>query len=683
MATTGAKRKQRASTSSNTMITILSVLLLATIVLALLTFIHVSQRDAFDEQYLLRTAEERILAQRVAKYALAASAGDESAFGLLRNAREEFEVVLTELREGSPADGLPASPPEVSAYLEGLDGIWSSLRDDTGLILESQDEILAVKEYVAVITELLPPLQEYSDDVVRLLVQSKAPAPQVYVASNQMMLAQRIENNVSRVLSGGEASAAAIEQFGQDAERFGQVLEGMLRGDEELGVDPVTSVGGEQKLREIAMLFSTVADHAEEIIGTAPEVLPALAAAGRVAEDSDLVNDAAEELILAYRESPGRLQVGGIKASPLVITVLGGLATLFLILLGAQLLVDARRREQAIKMQNDNNQGAILRLLDEMGDLADGDLTVQATVTEDITGAIADSMNYAIEATRNLVATINNTSAQVTRAVQESQATATDLAEASEQQAQQITAASEAIQNMTQAIDQMSDDATESAEVAQRSTEIAAKGAETVRRTIQGMDSIREQIQETSKRIKRLGESSQEIGDIVELIDDIADQTNILALNAAMQAAMAGEAGRGFAVVADEVQRLAERSSNATKQIEALVKTIQADTNEAVSSMETSTAGVVGGAKLAEDAGEALKEIETVSNYIADLTRKIADSAQQQSAEASGVNDRMGVIQQITHQTSASTSQTAESIGNLAALAQELQQSVAGFRLPA
>jgi twitching motility protein PilJ len=303
-------------------------------------------------------------------------------------------------------------------------------------------------------------------------------------------------------------------------------------------------------------------------------------------------------------------------------------------------------------------------------------------VTEDITGAIADSINYAIEALRNLVTTINGTADQVSGAAQESRATAMHLAEASELQAQQITQTTGAIKDMSQAIDGMASDAKESAEVAQRSVEIAGKGGETVRSTIQGMDTIREQIQETAKRIKRLGESSQEIGDIVELIDDIADQTNILALNAAMQAAMAGEAGRGFAVVADEVQRLAERSSNATKQIEALVKTIQADTNEAVTSMEASTTGVVKGAKYAEDAGEALMEIENVSNYIAELTRKIADSAVYQSQEATKVDDSMSVIQEITNQTADGTRQTAASVGTLAELADELQRSVAGFRLP-
>ncbi|MEM6936904.1 MAG: methyl-accepting chemotaxis protein, partial [Pseudomonadota bacterium] len=204
-----------------------------------------------------------------------------------------------------------------------------------------------------------------------------------------------------------------------------------------------------------------------------------------------------------------------------------------------------------------------------------------------------------------------------------------------------------------------------------------------VRQTIDGMDNIREQIQETSKRIKRLGESSQEIGDIVELINDIAEQTNILALNAAIQAASAGEAGRGFAVVADEVQRLAERASNATKRIETLVQTIQADTNEAVISMEQTTTEVVNGARLAEDAGEALGEIEKVSHDLADLIQNISEAARQQSAAATNISGTMNVIQEITTQTSAGTSQTAESIGHLADLAAELRRSVADFKLPA
>jgi twitching motility protein PilJ len=680
-ATSGQRAKAKGA--SNTLIVVLSVLLLATILVALLTFIHVSQRDAYDEQYLLRASEQRILSQRIAKYALAAAQGDQDSFALLQHSRDQFEGVLEELKTGSQADGLPPAPPEVGGELSNLESSWRKLRANADQVLDNQETILSVDNLITVVAELIPQLQEFSDEVVRILVRNKAPQSQVYIATNQLMLAQRIEANVGKVLAGGDTTATAVDQFSQDAERFGRILEGMLRGDAELNVAQIVDPEAEGKLREAAMLFGSVADHAQEIIETAPQVIPALNAAAEVTLDSDVVNDAAEELILAFRGSPGRLGIGTIKASPAVITFLGGLAAVFLVLLGLQLLVDSRRRERAIQRQNDANQAAILRLLDEMGDLADGDLTVTATVSEDITGAIADSMNYAIEATRNLVTTINETSERVATAAQETQTTALRLTEASNHQAEKIADATSAIRNMTQAIDQMTSDATESAEVAQRSVEIAGTGAQTVRRTIQGMDSIREQIQETSKRIKRLGESSQEIGDIVELIDDIADQTNILALNAAMQAAMAGEAGRGFAVVADEVQRLAERSGNATKQIEALVKTIQSDTNEAVNSMEVSTAGVVSGANLAEDAGEALKEIESVSKYIADLTQKIADSAQQQSAAASGVNETMVVIQEITSQTSDGTKQTAASIGNLAELANDLQNSVAGFRLPA
>jgi len=328
------------------------------------------------------------------------------------------------------------------------------------------------------------------------------------------------------------------------------------------------------------------------------------------------------------------------------------------------------------------NPQAILRLLNEISDLADGDLTAQATVTDDFTGAIADSINYTIDALRSLVTTINETTVQVSSAAQETQATAMHLAEASDHQAQQITGASAAINEMAVSIDEVSKNAVTLAQEAKDSVQIANAGAEAVQKNIHGMDTIREQIQETSKRIKRLGESSQEIGEIVELINDIADQTNILALNAAIQAAMAGEAGRGFAVVADEVQRLAERSGNATKQIEALVKTIQTDTNEAVISMEQSTSDVVAGGRMAQDAGEALEKIEEGSGHLAALIEQVTQLANQQAGAATNVSDTMNVIQEITTQTSAGTNETAASIGNLAELANELRRSVAGFKLP-
>jgi len=332
--------------------------------------------------------------------------------------------------------------------------------------------------------------------------------------------------------------------------------------------------------------------------------------------------------------------------------------------------------------QNERNQQAILRLLDEMGSLADGDLTVEATVTEDITGTIADSFNYAIEELRKLVATVNETAIMVDSAAKQTESSATHMSRAADNQTKEINAATESIVSMAASIEEVSGNAERSSDVARHSVEVAHKGGEAVRRTIDGMNTIRETIQDTSKRIKRLGESSQEIGNIVELINDIAEQTNILALNASIQASMAGEAGRGFAVVADEVQRLAERSTNATKQIEVLVSTIQADTKEAVVSMERSTTDVVGGALLAENAGAALDEIEQVSNQIASLVQNISSSARQQAGSAADVTRRTTKLREISQQTGKATTATAAAISKLSEFATQLRRSVAGFTLP-
>ncbi len=372
-------------------------------------------------------------------------------------------------------------------------------------------------------------------------------------------------------------------------------------------------------------------------------------------------------------------EINIVSNTSLLLAVVG----IVLVALIAVVMISQTRKQLAEQAsQNERNQAAILQLLDEIADLAEGDLRIHASVTENFTGAIADSINFAIDQMRILVSNINNLSLQVSKAASETQSTASNLASAAENQAREIGAASQAINEMAISIDQVSSNAAESAAVAERAVEIANKGAEVVQDTIHGMDTIRGQIQETSKRIKRLGESSQEIGDIVSLINDIADQTNILSLNAAIQASMAGDAGRGFAVVADEVQRLAERSSAATKQIAALVKTIQTDTNEAVISMEQTTSEVVGGAKRAQDAGVALEEIENVSTNLAELIQAISNAARQQAASAGHVSNTMNVIQEITAQTVHGSEQTAASIGNLAGIASEMQTSVEGFKLP-
>ena len=451
----------------------------------------------------------------------------------------------------------------------------------------------------------------------------------------------------------------------------------MLEGNPSIGIAAVTDPDAASRLQEIQSLFRYVSDSVDQILLTSPELYQVRTAANEIFSGSQLMLDNLSELAQGF-ESRADSRV----ANTLLGYVLAAVAFMCLLLIGIQLTRDTRERLAETREKNERNQAAILRLLDEIGDLADGDLTAQATVTEDFTGAIADSINESIDQLRALVETINATAQEVEQAAQDTQGTAMHLAEASEHQAQEIAGASAAVNEMAVSIDQVSANASESAAVAERSVAIANKGNEVVQNTIVGMDTIREQIQDTSKRIKRLGESSQEIGDIVSLINDIADQTNILALNAAIQASMAGDAGRGFAVVADEVQRLAERSSGATKQIEALVKTIQTDTNEAVISMEHTTAEVVRGARLAQDAGIALEEIENVSMSLAELIQNISNAARQQSSSAAHISNTMNVIQEITSQTSAGTNATAKSIGNLAEMAAELRASVAGFTLP-
>lgn len=396
---------------------------------------------------------------------------------------------------------------------------------------------------------------------------------------------------------------------------------------------------------------------------------------------SNIVNTS-DQIIAAARKAIVEYEIQGKARLWMIVAIVAGLASLLLLVyIGYGQVSRARQQFLQIEQANLSNQEAILHLLDEMGDLADGDLTVKAMVTENITGAIADSINYTIDSLRDLVTEINRATEQVNEATASAQATSADLLKAAELQSQQITETGEAVTNMTRSILQVSSNAGQASQVAQRSLQAAAQGTQAVQNTITGMNEIRTQIQETSKRIKRLGESSQEISEIVELISDITEQTNILALNAAIQAASAGEAGRGFTVVAEEVQRLAERSSEATKQISAIVKTIQTDTNSAVAAMEKSTEGVVEGARLSDAAGQALNEIETVTNNLARLIQAISTATVAQTEVAATVSRNMQQIQSITSQTTEGTKQTAQSIGQLTSLAEDLSQSVAGFKL--
>lgn len=651
----------------------------ASALVMVVAFLFVFVKGSRGTEMIYNAAELRVLSQDLAKNANEASAGNEEAFEQLTNARNQFQ---------SKWDQLVKYRGKNDASIVAVDKIWKPVAANAETVLKGKTAVLELHELALTLTETMPDLQAEYDIVVEGMLRARAAPSQISIAKQQTVLAERILRSVQKVLQGGVDATTSAEAFGRDATEFERILKGMLEGNAELGIQQVDDPEAQDALAAIADSYEqSVKKSANALLTNSPQLFRVREASDAIFADSKALLDATTQLSAAVADS----------ANTTSYTTLG-IVFLFISLICAGRIyairsnqervtaemgrqAEAERAEQ-IDDENRRNQEAILRLLDELGDLADGDLTVQATVTEDFTGAIADSINYSIDQLRGLVATINSTAVQVSAAAQETQSTAMHLAEASEHQAQEIAGASAAVNEMAVSIDQVSANAAESAAVAERSVAIAHKGAEVVQNTISGMDTIREQIQETSKRIKRLGESSQEIGDIVSLINDIADQTNILALNAAIQASMAGEAGRGFAVVADEVQRLAERSAAATKQIEQLVKTIQTDTNEAVISMEHTTAEVVRGARLAQDAGVALGEIESVSRNLADLIQNISNAARQQAASAGHISNTMNVIQEITSQTTAGTIATARSIGNLAEMANELRQSVAGFKLP-
>ena len=675
MSTTGGIGKERGYTG-------LIVLLLIAIGFAALDFFLLNQKNGEDRQASALTTQIQVLSQQTAKYALEAADGNVDSFKELESTRNAIDAAVLKLAKGDPKGGMEAygdsNATPAGRSVTALVNAWGQLDGDIRKILGNKGVVLDSAQRADKLSQQMPLLNSSMDQVTNILQQRNGSAEQMLGSSRQMLLADRMVRRVQEVLQGGDSAQAAADGLARDAQLYGTVLKGLTDGNADAGVKAMGDANARKILTDMQENWAALAEPIAKLVSAAAPIADVKNAGNQASLDSQNVLLRANELSDQIGKLPYRRLFPNVWWG--VLGAAGAVA--FALLLVVTLVRDQRKRFQDSTELNQRNQEAIMRLLDEMGSLAEGDLTVKTTVSEDITGAIADSVNYAIDELRTLVTTINETSEQVSSSAQETQTTARHLADAAQSQAARISTATSAINQIASLMDNVSKDSAESADVAERSVQIASRGAEVVRETISGMDSIRDQIQETSKRIKRLGESSQEIGSIVELINDIAEQTNILALNAAIQAASAGEAGRGFAVVADEVQRLAERSASATKRIETLVQTIQSDTNEAVSSMEQTTSEVVAGARLAEDAGSALGDIERVSHDLSALIQNISTAARQQSAAATDISQSMNAIQEITSQTSQGASQTADSIGYLAQLASDLRRSVAHFKLP-
>lgn len=637
-------------------------------IVALVVFLTLDiQRGTAQSGYIQLAANMSTLSQRLGKESREAVMGVKFSFPKVNRTIKDFSKDLDILTKGDEASGIDPTPDHIQSQVAAVATVWKTIRQNAERIVTNEKVVMDTRNNIKRINDIAPRLLAQADEVVSTLV-SEGEAPEIInTAGLQRTLSQRIAKNANLFALNLDGATSAVTQFGKDIKLFAATQQ-QIRANSSLAV--------KAKLEAVDQTFADLNKIVTVVLDSTAEFFVALRSAQHVVQNSDRLLGSIRGLVSDLSMTP---QQQFIKWLP---WVFGGLIVLFVVLVGRALVVEARERVRASTDQNRQTQDAILKLLDEMGNLADGDLTIEAEVTDQITGAIADSVNFAIREMRGLVQSINRISHQVVLESGRTREAAESLTSDSRRQAGEITATSDQLTAMARSMDEMSIEARRSEEVAQGSTAVAKRGADQVRKTIQGMDELREQIQNTAKRIKRLGESSQQISEAVELIEDIADQTNVLSLNAAIQAAMAGEAGRGFAVVAEEVQRLAERSAQATKQIAEFVNVIQTDTHEAVVSMEGATRGVVEGARVADVAGQALNEIESVSEELSGLIGSMANAAQDQSEAATNVSAQMSKIRDATESTSDGVLKTADTIGQLAELARELEQSVAGFKLP-
>ncbi|MET3373772.1 twitching motility protein PilJ [Variovorax boronicumulans] len=666
-------------------------IMLAIVVLALLlvagSAILRAERLA---QQVAATGQSLMQSQRLAKSISQALVGSASAFVEVKDSADDLSRRVQGLTNGDDALRLEAVGNQYDEEMNKINPLVTRADTSAKAVLAQRQILTQVGAALRDINQQSSTLLEMTETVASLKMQQNATLPEISAAGQLVMLTQRIGKSTNEFFTVEGVNPDAVFLLGKDLNTFQETTRGLLDGNAQQRFPGSKDPQTRQQLEAILKTYEQMRTQASAILGNLQGLVAAREAQASILTDSEPLRKSLGELQekLSARTGLGAGTIVLLFVLSLAALALAGAIGFVQVREGRERAAVAERERLAAEQAseeagrvNNANQAAILRLMNELQTVAEGDLTQEATVTEDITGAIADSVNYTVEELRLLVGNVQNTATRVAQTTSQVENTSTELLAASTEQLREIRETGQSVLTMAERINGVSSQAQESATVARQSLQAASSGLQAVQNAIGGMNSIRDQIQETSKRIKRLGESSQEIGEITELISDITEQTNVLALNAAIQAASAGEAGRGFSVVAEEVQRLAERSADATRQISALVKAIQTDTQDAVGAMERSTQGVVEGAKLSDNAGTALSEIDRVSRRLADLIEQISQSASREADSANVVAANIQHIFAVTEQTGEGTRTTAQQVRELSQMAEELRRSVARFKI--